>query len=238
MTLTPWTVHRRFSPIICSRSLAAFYQKSAIPMPYRSSSKTRQKKDTKRARMMQAAIRVFAEKGFQAATIRDIVAGAEVAVGTFYFYFPDKETLFLHLYEETAEFLLQAIRQAVRSRVSLPQQMRSGLQAYVNIAIFEPAVVQLLLVAGVGAIPSLNAKRAQYREQLTDLWRQLLESAEAAATIPPQNNRRMAEALVGAFDEVVLNLLSHPEAETAAPAAVDELAQFGLRAVAYRGIQP
>jgi AcrR family transcriptional regulator len=64
-------------------------------MPYRSTDKTRRKKDAKRAAMMQAALRVFAEKGYHAATIRDIVDAAGVAVGTFYFYFPDKETLFI-----------------------------------------------------------------------------------------------------------------------------------------------
>ena len=58
-------------------------------MPYRSTNRTRQKKDAKRTAMMQAAVRVFAEKGYQAATIRDIVDAAGVAVGTFYFYFPD-----------------------------------------------------------------------------------------------------------------------------------------------------
>ena len=79
-------------------------------MPYQSSDKTRQKKDAKRTAMMQAAVRVFSAKGYHAATIRDIVSEAEVAVGTFYFYFPDKETLFVHLYEETAQFLLQAIQ--------------------------------------------------------------------------------------------------------------------------------
>jgi AcrR family transcriptional regulator len=73
-------------------------------MPYRSSDTTRTKKDAKRTAMMQAAVRIFAEKGYQAATVRDIVDAAEVAVGTFYFYFPDKETLFVHLYEETADF--------------------------------------------------------------------------------------------------------------------------------------
>ena len=65
-------------------------------MPYRSSEKTRQKKDAKRTAMMQAAVRVFAEKGYYSATIRDIVGEADVAIGTFYFYFPDKETLFVH----------------------------------------------------------------------------------------------------------------------------------------------
>ncbi|MCZ7667562.1 MAG: TetR/AcrR family transcriptional regulator [Chloroflexi bacterium] len=103
--------------------------------------------------MMQASIRVFAEKGYHAATIRDIVAEANVAVGTFYFYFPDKETLFVHLYEETAQFLLQAVQQSVHARATLPQQISAGLQAYINIAIYEPAVAQLLLVGAWARFP-------------------------------------------------------------------------------------
>ena len=103
-------------------------------MPYQSSDKTRQKKDAKRTAMMQAAVEIFAEKGYQAAKIRDIVEAADVSVGTFYFYFPDKETLFVHLYEETADFLLQTLQQAINSRVSFPQQVRALLQSYVSIA--------------------------------------------------------------------------------------------------------
>jgi len=202
-------------------------------MPYRSSSKTRQKKDAKRTRMMQAAIRVFADKGYQAATIRDIVQTADVAIGTFYFYFPDKETLFVHLYEETADFLLQAIRQAVRGRASFPQQIRAGLQAYINIATFEPAVVQLLLVAAVGAIPSLSAVRAEYRSRLTNIWQELLDDALDAAAVPPQDSQLTAEGLVGAVDEVILNLLTHADSVSEAPAVVEALATFCLRAVAY-----
>ena len=92
-------------------------------MPYRSTDKTRSKKDARRTDMMQAAVRVFAEKGYYAATVRDIVAAANVSVGTFYFYFPDKETLFVHLYEETADFLLQSLQQAANSRRTLPEQV-------------------------------------------------------------------------------------------------------------------
>lgn len=43
-------------------------------MPYRSTEKTREKKGAKRTSMMQAALNIFADKGYQAATIRDIVA--------------------------------------------------------------------------------------------------------------------------------------------------------------------
>lgn len=204
-------------------------------MAYSSSDKLRQQKDAKRTAMMKAAVRVFAEKGYHAATVRDIVRDADVAIGTFYFYFPDKETLFVHLYEETADFLLQAIDQAVASRDSLPHQLVKGLQAYVKIALYEPAVVQLLLVGGVGAVPSLTARRAEFRARLAALWQRPLDQALHQGAIPPQNTRRAAAAFAGAFDEIVLNLLAQPEPDTEAETAVQEMSLFALRAVAYSG---
>lgn len=202
-------------------------------MPYRSSEKTRQKKDAKRTAMMQAAVHVFAEKGYHAATVRDVVKAAGVAIGTFYFYFPDKETLFVHLYEETAQFLVQAIRQAVTGRSALPHQISAGLQAYTNIAEYEPAVVQLLLVGGIGAVPSLAAKRLEFRESLTKVWQHTLDNAVTSEAIPKQNTRRVAEALTGAFDEVILNLIQQPEGD-ADGTAVEEMILFALRGVGYR----
>lgn len=204
-------------------------------MPYRSSDKTRQKKDTKRTLMMQAAVRVFAEKGYHSATIRDIVHEADVAVGTFYFYFPDKETLFVHLYEETANFLLQALQQAIQARTTLPQQLKAGLQSYVNIAVFEPAVIQLLLVGGVGAVPALTAERAAFRERLIGIWQRPLDQALAQTLVLPQNTRRTAEAFAGAFDEVILNLLNQPDLEREASSVVQDMLQFALRAAAHTG---
>jgi AcrR family transcriptional regulator len=205
-------------------------------MSYSSASeRTRQKKDAKRTAMMKAAVRVFAEKGYHAATVRDIVRDADVAIGTFYFYFPDKESLFVHLYEETADFLLQAIDQAVNSRADLPNQLLKGIQAYVNIALFEPAVIQLLLVGGVGAVPALTARRVEFRERLVAVWQRPLNEAIHQGSIPLQNARRVAEAFAGAFDENILNLLSYPEPEREAETAVQEMALFALRAVAYVG---
>lgn len=204
-------------------------------MPYRSTEKTRQKKDAKRSALMQAAVRVFAQKGYHAATIRDIVAAAGVAVGTFYFYFPDKETLFVYLYEETAEFLLQAIQQAVNSRVTLPKQIQAAVQAYVNIGIYEPAVVSLLLVGGVGALPALVNRRAEFREGMINIWQRPLDHALDQGQISPQNTRRTAEALAGAFDEIVLQLLEQPNARNEASAAVADMTGFALRAVGYSG---
>ncbi len=203
-------------------------------MPYRSTDKTRTRKDARRTDMMQAAVRVFAEKGYYAATVRDIVAAANVAVGTFYFYFPDKETLFVHLYEETADFLLQSLQQAVNSRKTLPEQVAAGCQTYVNLATYEPAIVQLLLVGGVGALPELNARRVNFREGLIRLWQRPLEAALEQEQVPLQNTRRTAEGIAGGIDEMILNLLALPNPDLEASAAATEMTAFALRAAGYQ----
>lgn len=183
---------------------------------------------------MKAAILVFAEKGYHSATIRDIVREADVAIGTFYFYFPDKETLFVHLYEETADFVLQAIAQSIQNQKGMASKFQMGIQAFVNIAVYEPAVVHLLLVGGVGAVPSLANKRLAYRERVTKIWQTILETAVVDNQIPDHNTRRSAEALAGAFDEVILNLLAYPEPEIEADNAIVDMTNFALRAVGFK----
>ncbi len=107
------------------------------------------------------------------------------------------------------------------------------MQAYVNVAFYEPAVVQLLLVGGMGSAPSLGERRAEYREKLVRAWQRTLAAALEKRQIEPQNTRRTAEALVGGFDEIVYNLLSSPQPEQERAAAVRDMVQFGLRAAGY-----
>ena len=185
---------------------------------------------------MQAAVRVFAEKGYHTATIRDIVKSAGVAIGTFYFYFPDKETLFVHLYEETGSFVLDAIQQAMQARSDFKSQMMVGLQAYVNIATYEPAIVQLLLLGGIGAVPSLEVKWREFREKVVQMWQRPLDIALTAKQIPEQNSLRTAQALSGAFDQVILHLLSTPDPDEEADQALKELITFAFRACGYEEV--
>ncbi len=54
----------------------------------------RRRKDTRPAELLDAALAVFAEKGFAAARMEDIAARAGAAKGTLYLYFPGKEAVF------------------------------------------------------------------------------------------------------------------------------------------------
>ena len=51
----------------------------------------------KKVKIIEAATKVFAKEGFQDASVDEIVKIAEVAKGTFYYYFKSKDDLFLAL---------------------------------------------------------------------------------------------------------------------------------------------
>ena len=69
-------------------------------------------KEARRAGIVAAANRVFAERGVARATVADIVRSAGVAQGTFYLYFASKDELVLAVAEEMVQRLIDGIRVA------------------------------------------------------------------------------------------------------------------------------
>jgi len=53
--------------------------------------------DDRRAEILDAALEVFAKQGFAAARLDDVAELAQVAKGTIYLHFQDKEDLFFEL---------------------------------------------------------------------------------------------------------------------------------------------
>jgi TetR/AcrR family fatty acid metabolism transcriptional regulator len=67
----------------------------------------------KRSRITDAAIEVFAQKGFHQARVSDIARLAGVADGTIYLYFKNKEDLLLSVFEEKMDELIEGLDEAL-----------------------------------------------------------------------------------------------------------------------------
>src|SRR5918996_5367122 len=68
--------------------------------------------ESQRTRLLEAAGRAVAEKGYAGATIEDIVRGAGVSKKTFYEHFADKLDCFLAAYEAASDELFEHVRAA------------------------------------------------------------------------------------------------------------------------------
>lgn len=76
----------------------------------------------KHSKIIQAAIKVFAEKGFYTARISDIAKEARVADGTIYLYFNNKYDILITLFEEEIGKLIEEVKQHLEKE-SDPKKM-------------------------------------------------------------------------------------------------------------------
>jgi AcrR family transcriptional regulator len=91
-----------------------------------SSGKREQNKLANRASILDSARRLFAEQGYDAVTIRDVIRATPLASGTFYNYFPDKESLLRSLVEERLGELTDRLTQVRRTAETLEQFMQGA----------------------------------------------------------------------------------------------------------------
>jgi AcrR family transcriptional regulator len=63
----------------------------------------------RRTEILEAALKVFSEKGYHAAKIEDIAAELNIGHGTFYRYFENKLDIFNHVVEEIASMIAELV---------------------------------------------------------------------------------------------------------------------------------
>ena len=72
--------------------------------------------------IQQAAMQEFLDKGFQGASLRQIVKNAGVTTGAFYGYFSSKEALFTAIVEPHASMLMSRFMEAQTTFAELPEE--------------------------------------------------------------------------------------------------------------------
>jgi AcrR family transcriptional regulator len=163
---------------------------------------------TKRANreaILDAARAVFSDIGYGAASVRDIVRRTDLASGTFYNYFPDKESVLRALVDEIAVGARARVRAARAAATTLEAFVADGFRAYFAFLAEDPRTVRLIS-RNAGTIrtlfdePALGAGIVELREDL--------EAGIAAGLLPPHDTGLMAAAMVGAAVEVGLAMVA------------------------------
>jgi TetR/AcrR family fatty acid metabolism transcriptional regulator len=84
----------------------------------------RRRSDDKRRRILQAAVKVFARKGYFAAKVSEVAKEAHVADGTIYLYFKNKEDLLVSLFDEVMSGYVAQARADLAGVKDVPARLR------------------------------------------------------------------------------------------------------------------
>ena len=162
----------------------------------------------KRARILDAAIKVFAERGFHSATVAEIARVAGVADGTIYLYFKGKDDLLLRLFDEKMTELLADAKAALAREHTAPDKLRRFIQLHLALVERNPDLASVLIVELRQSAQFLKAadrqKLAAYVDLIAEVVRAGQESGELDGNVSPATVKR---ALFGALDELALGWL-------------------------------
>jgi len=100
----------------------------------------------KRERILAAAERVFARRGFFAARVSEIAKDAGVADGTIYLYFKSKDDLLISLFETRMKQVNEALTTAIAGTLEPIQQLRAFIRTYLRLVSDEPAAAEVLTI--------------------------------------------------------------------------------------------
>jgi AcrR family transcriptional regulator len=97
-----------------------------------------------RDKLLEAAKRLLATKGFHATKIADIAEAADVGTGTFYLHFPTKDALFADLVRETAFAAKKEMDAAKASHADIRERARVGMETFFRFAAANRDVFRIL----------------------------------------------------------------------------------------------
>jgi TetR/AcrR family fatty acid metabolism transcriptional regulator len=83
-------------------------------------------------RILEAAVKVFAEQGFFQSTIAQIAKAAGVADGTIYLYFKNKDDILVQFYEYKTHQIFKRFRDAVRKPKTAEEKLRSLIRVHLE----------------------------------------------------------------------------------------------------------
>ena len=180
-------------------------------MPATKSRRT-ESEQVRRAQLLKAARKVFRAKGYDGASVSEIVREAGVAQGTFYLYFPSKRDAAVSLRDGLMETMAQSVATAVESRTSFEDRLETLISVTFRVARQNADLFRLVFIGADETHPELDSESPEHASILTtvvDLFRGAVDSGEMEAMDP----EIAARLVIGLLQHAVLEAFVFGEGE-------------------------
>ena len=189
-------------------------------MPGERTGRREQNKAENRAALLKAARSVFAEIGYNAAGVRDLVRRTDLASGTFYNYFKDKEEIFSAVIAEMSGELLARHREGRARATTAEEFIRRHCSTYLYYVAEDP---EILAFGRNNVTPIRNLFDKPDLRHLADAFAVDIQSAIERGILPRVDVVYLMAAITGIVFEISVVMTSRE------PVNPDEATEFATR---------
>lgn len=172
----------------------------------------------KRIRIIDAATRVFARKGYNGTRISEVAQKAGIGKGTIYEYFRSKEALFFtvfeHLINQTGEHLQHTLAGMTGSIAQRLETIADGL-----IRMWLPQLDLFALVMEFWSATATRPGRRQFKQEFQDAYThfkrlladQIQSGYDSGEFQSPADPNQIAAVLIGTWDALLFQAWLDPD---------------------------
>ena len=180
--------------------------------------------------ILEAAIRVFAEKGFHAARISDVANEAGVADGTIYLYFKNKDDLLLCIFEEKMDLLLAGLRQALVGVTESLEQVRTFAHYHFRQVQEHRELAEVLQIELRLSNKFLKEYRPQKLWEYLSIFAEIVRVGQERGVVRSDIDPFMAMwAFFGAMDEMAMQFILAKHRKFSLDAAAETVSSIFIR---------
>jgi AcrR family transcriptional regulator len=172
-----------------------------------------------REKIIFAARRVFAEKGYSQTRIQDLLRAAGVSPGAFYNYFSNKEELFLEIVREAGDQFRKTIRSVRNSRIKIGTQeelysaLTESIRYFFEFVKRNRAGVRILFREQQNANPRIRETLNEIVFEIQQDLKRDVQRGIDMGLIAISDPEIAAWGIISAVSGVGLNYLGHPKIE-------------------------
>lgn len=166
---------------------------------------TNNTQNKKKKHLLESAIRVFANKGFDDASMREIAAEAGLTTGAIYHHYKNKDDLFYDAVKEAAYFVHKLSERNEDSELKSNEAMFKEIKDNVRDRMSKEVEQRLLILLAAYAISKGGKIQEKYKQDYTEIIQRVADMYFYAFGVQNQQYQKsLAAILVAALDGVAL----------------------------------
>ncbi|MGI6685684.1 MAG: TetR/AcrR family transcriptional regulator [Bacillota bacterium] len=165
----------------------------------------------KRYRIMKAAAKIFAHKGFHRAKIEEIAQEAGVGKGTVYEYFPSKQQLFMQMFKVGKDYYLDVLTKQINQESGLYDKLKNITYLHLKFFIDHTDIARVMMQEFLQLGAEMHKAVFQTQEQEIGLLDELFQQGIEEGCFRSIDTKLTAYAFYGSVHAIGVSMIFYGE---------------------------
>jgi TetR/AcrR family transcriptional regulator, cholesterol catabolism regulator len=154
--------------------------------------------------ILEAAAQIFGQKGYHAASMKDIAEAVNLQKASLYYHVSSKQDILIALLDKALNILIERLSAVVDTPLPYEEKLRLAMDAYLEVLLENRSLASVLLLEYRSLDPEMKTLHLPHRNRFEGIWRSLIENGVKEGVFCPVDPALTARALLGLMNWTII----------------------------------